>query len=123
MTITLKDFQTFAEERMSEAIANPDLLRDKFKEIMDFGIANEASMDAEVNAHFDSLLKIIPKMFEIGLRNVPDSPDKRKMLRAIAGTRQEHHRICLRDLGCRTLSRVRWSKPRGRFFLRPINPS
>jgi hypothetical protein len=92
MTITLKDFQAFAEERMSEAIANPDLLRDKFKEIMDFGIANEAAMDAEANAHFDNLLKIIPNMFEIGLRNVPDSPDKRKMLRAIAGTRRKHHR-------------------------------
>jgi hypothetical protein len=36
MTITLKDLQGFAEERMNEAIANPDLLRDKFKEIMDF---------------------------------------------------------------------------------------
>ena len=92
MTITLKDFQAFAEERMSEAIANPDLLRDKFKEIMDFGVANEASMDAEANAHFDNLLKIIPNMFEIGLRNVPDSPDKRRMLRAIAGTRRKHHR-------------------------------
>jgi hypothetical protein len=92
MTITLKDFQAFAEERMSEAIANPDLLRDKFKEIMDFGIANEASMDAEANAHFDNLLKIIPNMFEIELRNVPDSPDKRRMLRAIAGTRRKHHR-------------------------------
>lgn len=92
MTITLKDFQVFAEERMSEAIANPDLLRDKFKEIMDFGIANEASMDAEAIAQFDNLLKIIPNMFEIGLRNVPDSPDKRRMLRAIAGTRQKHHR-------------------------------
>jgi hypothetical protein len=92
MTITLREFQAFAEARMSEAIANPDQFRDKFKEIMDFGIANEASMDAEANAHFDSLLKIIRKMFEIGLRNVPDSPDKRRMLRAIAGTRQEHHR-------------------------------
>ena len=92
MTITLKDFQAFAEGRMSEGIANPDLLRDKFKEIMDFGFANEASMDAEANAHFDNLLKIIANMFEIGLRNVPDSPAKRRMLRAIAGTRRQHHR-------------------------------
>jgi hypothetical protein len=91
MTISLRDFQAFAEARMSEAIANPDQFRDKFKEIMDFGFANEASMDAEANAHFDGLLKIIPNMLEIGLRNVPDSPDKRRMLRAIAGTRRKHH--------------------------------
>jgi len=96
VAITLKDFQAFAQERMNEAIANPDQFRDRFKEIVDFGIANEALMDAEANAHFDNLLKIIPNMFEIGLRNVPDSPDKRKMLRAIAGTRREHHRS--RDL-------------------------
>ncbi len=77
---------------MSEAIANPDLLWDKFKEIMDFGVANEAFMDAEANAHFDNLMTIIPDMFEIGLLNVPDGPEKRKMLRAIAGTRRKHHR-------------------------------
>lgn len=77
---------------MSEAIANPSLWRDKFKEIMDFGVVNEASMDAEANARFDSLLKVIPDLFEIGLRNVPDSPDKRRMIRVIAGTRGKHHR-------------------------------
>ncbi len=92
MSITLKDFQAFAAVRMREAIANPDQFRDKFKEIMDFGFANEASMDAEANAHFDNLLKIIPDMFELGLRNAPDSPDKRRMLRAIAGARRKHHR-------------------------------
>jgi len=92
MTITLKDFKAFVEERMREAIANPDLLQAKFKEITDFGFANEASMDAEANAHFDNLLKMIANMFEIGLRNVPDGPHKRGMLRAIAGTRREHHR-------------------------------
>ena len=44
--------RAFAEERMSEAIANPNWLRDKFKEITDFGVTNEAAMDAEANAHF-----------------------------------------------------------------------
>ncbi len=92
MTITLKDFQAFVEERMREAIANPDLLQAKFKEITDFGFTNETSMDAEANAHFYNLLKTIANVFEIGLSNVPDSPDKRRMLRAIAGTRRKHHR-------------------------------
>jgi len=92
MTITLKDFQAFIEGRMGEAIANPGLQRNAFKEIMDFGFANEASMDAEAKAHFDYLLEIIPNMFELGLRNVPDSPYKRQVLRAIAATRQQHHR-------------------------------
>jgi hypothetical protein len=92
MTITLKDFQAFIEGRMGEAIANPGLQRNAFKEIMDFGFANEASMDAEAKAHFDYLLEIIPNMFELGLRNVPDSPYKRKVLRAIAATRRQHHR-------------------------------
>jgi len=101
VTIALKDFQAFAEGRMREAFANPDLFQAKFKEIVDFGFANEASMDAEANAHFDNLLKIIPNMFEVGLRNVPDGPDKRRMLRAIAGTRRKHHRSqdLLRRLG------------------------
>lgn len=92
MTITLEDFQAFVQERMNEAIANPVQFRDRFKEILDFAVANEASMDAEANAHFDNLLKVIPDIFELGLRNVSDSPDKRRMLRAIAGTRREHHR-------------------------------
>jgi hypothetical protein len=91
MTITLKDFQVFVEERMGEAISDPDLLQANLKEIMDFGFANEASMDSEAKTYFDNLLKKIADTFEVGLRNVPDSPDKRKMLRAIAGTRREHH--------------------------------
>jgi hypothetical protein len=92
MTITIKDFETFAGERMAEAIANPDLLHAKLKEIVDFGFANQTSMDVEANAHFEKLLKRISSLFEIGLRNVPDSPDKRRILRAIAGTRRQHHR-------------------------------
>ena len=91
MTITLKDFQVFVEERMGKAIGDPDLLQAKLKEVMDFGFANEASMDSEANAYFDNLLKKVADTFEVGLRNVPDSPNKRKMLRAIAGTRREHH--------------------------------
>jgi hypothetical protein len=101
MTIGLKDFQAFAEGRMSEAIANPVLLRDKFKEIMDFGFVNESSMDAEAKTHFGNLLKTFADMFEIELRNVPDSPNKRRMLRAIAGTRRKHHssQVLLERLG------------------------
>jgi len=92
MTITLKDFQAFAQERMSEAIANPDRFRDRFKEVMDFAVANETAMDVEANAYFNNLLDTIATMFEHGLKNVADSPDKRRMLRAIAGTRRKHHR-------------------------------
>jgi hypothetical protein len=92
MTITLMDFQAFAQKRMSEAIANPDQFRDRFKEIMDFAVANETAMDAEANAYFNNLLDTIAAMFEHGLKNVADSPDKRWMLRAIAGTRRKHHR-------------------------------
>jgi hypothetical protein len=49
-------------------------------------------MDAEANAYFNNLLDTIATMFEHGFKNVADSPDKRRMLRAIAGTRRKHHR-------------------------------
>jgi hypothetical protein len=92
LAITLKDFQAFAQERMSEAIANPDQFSDRFKDILDFAVANETSMDAEANAYFNNLTETIANMFEQGLSNLADSPDKRRMLRAIAGTRRKHHR-------------------------------
>jgi len=92
MTITLTDFQAFAQERMDHAIANPEQFRDRFKEVMDFAVANETSMDAEANAYFDNLLDTVATTFEHGLKDVADSPDKRRMLRAIAGTRRKHHR-------------------------------
>ena len=92
MTITLTGFQAFAQKRMSESIANPDQFRDRFTEIMNFAVANETAMDAEANAYFNNLLDTIAAMFEHGLKNVADSPDKRRMLRAIAGTRRKHHR-------------------------------
>jgi hypothetical protein len=116
MTITLKDFKAFAEERIREANTNPDLLPAKFKEIIDFGFANQPSMDAEASEHFDNLLKIIANMFESGLRNVPDSPGKRKMLRAIAGTRLEHHRS--QDL----LKRLGMSHPVSRPIVEAARP-
>ena len=78
--------------RISKGIANPDQFRDSFKEIVDFATANEASMDAEANAYFDNLVDTVATMFEQGLKNAADSPDKRRMLRAIAGTRRQHHR-------------------------------
>ncbi len=86
---------------MREATAEPALLHARFREIIDFGFANQASMDPEANAHFENLLKKIAVMFEIGLHNVSDGPNKRRMLRAIAGTRGEHHRsqVLLQRLG------------------------
>lgn len=108
MAITLKDFQAFAEARMSEAIS-PDLVPAKFKEIMDFGFANEASMDAEAKAHFDNLLKISQTrlrldyaMCRIARSREGCSAQSREQDKSITG-----QRICLRGSVCRTLSRVR----------------
>jgi hypothetical protein len=92
MTITLKDFQAFVQERMDHAIANPEQFRDRFKDVMDYAAANGSSMDADANAYFNNLLNTIATMFENGLKGAADSPNKRQMLRAIAGTRQKHHR-------------------------------
>jgi hypothetical protein len=92
VAITLKDFQAFAQERMSEALANPNQFRDRFMEIVDFAVANETSMDAEANAYFDNLLNTVTTMFERGVENVADSPDKRRILRAIAGVKRKHHK-------------------------------
>jgi len=92
MTITLKDFQAFVQERMGHAIAHPEEFRDRFKDVMDYAVANETSMDADANAYFNDLLDTIAMMFENGLKDVADSPSKRQILRAIAGSRREHHR-------------------------------
>jgi hypothetical protein len=83
VAITLRDFQAFARERISEGIANPDQFRNRFKEVLDFAVANQASMDAEANAYFDNLLDAVATMFEQGLRNVADSPEKRRMRYAV----------------------------------------
>lgn len=85
MFITIRDFQVFAQERVREGLANPDQFRDRFKEVLDFAVANEASMDAEANTYFENLLCTVSAMFEEATKKSPDSPDKRRMLRAIAG--------------------------------------
>lgn len=92
MAITLKDFQAFAQGRIIEAISHPERFRDKFKEILDFAVANESSMDAEANAYFNNFLDTIASLFERATSNLADSPDKRKMLRLIAGVRRKHHK-------------------------------
>ncbi len=77
---------------MDEAIANPQLFQEKVKEILKFAVANEGQMDAEANAHFDRVMDSFADMFEQGLTNAADSPDKRRMLRAVAGVKRKHHR-------------------------------
>jgi hypothetical protein len=92
VAITLRDFQKFANDRMTEAIADPQQFHNKVKDILDFAVANETSMDGEANAHFDHLMNSIADMFEQGLVNVADSPEKRRMLRAVAGVKRQHHK-------------------------------
>src|SRR6266478_4981349 len=59
VAITLKDFQTFAQERMSEGVAHPEQLRDKVKEVLDFAVANESSIDPEANAYFNNFMDTV----------------------------------------------------------------
>jgi hypothetical protein len=92
VAITLKDFQAFAQERIGEGIAHPEQFRDKFKEVFDFAVANESAMDAEANAYFNNFLDTIASLFERATSNLADTPDKRKMLRLIAGVKRKHHR-------------------------------
>jgi hypothetical protein len=92
VTITLRDFQTFAQERISKGIAHPEQFRDRFKEVLDFAVANESSMDTEANAYFNSLLDRVTGLVERATRDLADGPDKRKMLRLIAGVKREHHK-------------------------------
>jgi hypothetical protein len=91
MTITAKDFQNFAQQRLMDAIVNPELFRDRFKEVLDFAVANESSMDDEAKAYYDNLLDGVATMFERGLAGMPDSPDRRKLLRLVALTKRKHH--------------------------------
>ena len=92
MAITFKDFQKFAQERISEGIAHPEQFHDKIKEVLDFAVANESSMDAEANAYFDNLMDTLASQFEQQISNLADSPDKRKMLRLVAGVKRKHHK-------------------------------
>lgn len=90
MTITRRDFQAFAQPRLSGGTADPEF-QAKLQEVFDFAIANESSMDAEANAYFNNVLDTIATAFELGLTGIADSPNKRKQLRLIALTQRKHH--------------------------------
>lgn len=92
VTITTKDFQAFVQKRLLDAFATPDIFRERMKEVLDFAVANESSMDDEAKAYYDNLLDGIATMFERGLAGIADSPDKRKLLRLVALTKRKHHR-------------------------------
>jgi hypothetical protein len=92
VAITLKDFQAFAQDRISEGIAHPEQLHDRVEEVLDFAVANESSMDAEANAYLSNLMDTIASLYERAMGNLADSPDKRKILRSIAVVRRKHHK-------------------------------
>lgn len=56
-TITAKDFQDFAQHRLFDATIMPSLFRDRLKDVIDFAVANETSMDAGAKAYYDNLLE------------------------------------------------------------------
>ena len=74
MPITLKDFHAFTQERMSEAIARPEQFLNKAKEIFDFAVANESSMDAEANAYFNNFVDTLAQVYELALNGAADRP-------------------------------------------------
>jgi hypothetical protein len=92
MTITARDFQEFAQQRLRDAFATPSLFSHCLKEVLDFASTNESAMDDEAKAYCDKLMDGISTMFEQGLAGVSDSPEKRKMLRLVALTKRKHHR-------------------------------
>jgi hypothetical protein len=92
VAITLKDFQEFAQKKISEGTAHPEQFRDRVKEVLDFAVASEPDMDAEANAYFNNFMDTIANLFEREMSNIADSPEKRKMLRLIAGVKREHHK-------------------------------
>jgi hypothetical protein len=92
MPITERDFRQFARQRLSDAFVTPSLFGERLKEVLDFAVANESAMDDGAKAYYDKLLDGISTMFEQGLAGIADSPDKRKMLRLVALTKQKHHR-------------------------------
>jgi hypothetical protein len=92
VTITLKEFQAFAQQRISEGIAEPEKFPEKFREVMDFAVANEASMDAEANAFYNRFMDGMASFYEQGLSKIADSPERRKMLRLAGLIKQKHHK-------------------------------
>jgi len=101
VTITKGDFQEFAQKRFRDAFATPSLFGDYLKEVLDFAKANESEMDDGAKAYYDNFLDGVSTMYEQALSRVADGPNKRKMLRLVALTRQRHHRaeIFLKGLG------------------------
>jgi hypothetical protein len=91
-TITLKDFQAFAQQRIEHGLSHPEQLSAKLQEVFEFAIANEKAMDKEANAYFDKVLSDIADRKEQELSKETDSPHKRQLLRQIALTRKKHHR-------------------------------
>jgi hypothetical protein len=92
VTITARDFQEFAQQRLSDAFVTPSLFGERLKEVLDFAVANKSSLDDGAKAYYDKLLDGVSTMFEQGLAGVADSPDKRRMLRLVALTKRKHHR-------------------------------
>lgn len=92
MTITFKELQAFAQKRISEGIAEPEKFPEKFREVMDFAVANEASMDAEANAFYNRFMDGMASFYEQGLSKIADSPERRKMLRLAGLIKQKHHK-------------------------------
>src|SRR5690348_12443574 len=90
--ITEKEFQAFAQQRLAPAIADPTLFRDRLKEVLHYGVLNQARMDAGANAYYDQFMEGVCLTYEQGLAGIADSPHKRKMLRLVALTRRKHHR-------------------------------
>src|SRR5947207_4904704 len=88
--------------RMIEGLTVPEQLQANLKEVLNFGFANQASMDAEANAYFDKVLNGMATMYEQALAKVADSPEKRRTLRLIAQTKRKHHHAegFLKGLGC-----------------------
>jgi hypothetical protein len=91
-TVTLKDFQAFAQQRIADGLSNPGQFSAKLNEVFDFAVANENTMDEEANAYFDNVLTGLTDIIEHGLGKLADSSEKRKLQRLVALTRGKHHR-------------------------------
>ncbi len=78
MTITQKDLQKLAEEKLRDALVTPSLLGERLKEVFDFAVANDAALDDGAKAYLDKVYDGLATAYEQGLSEVADSPDKRK---------------------------------------------
>ena len=89
MTITQKDLQKLAEEKLRDALVTPSLLGERLKEVFDFAVANDAALDDGAKAYLDKVYDGLATAYEQGLCRSGRQPGQKEDAPARGGNETE----------------------------------